>query len=160
MRVSSLIFQKNALDFFHWSDSLLTGSNISVILFAVSTWSLYVFLFFSFIRTKTRVQNLERKNMPYLIIITIRADGDNHSNPCGSFSLSWAFFMVSFGYKRLLLMHNFVTLCNSSFKTFTRKRAKQLSSDKTRTFYTCFLPINPTLIGIHVGETFTDTVVF
>lgn len=130
MRISSLIFQKNALDFFHWSDSLLTGSNISVILFAVSTWSLYVFLFFSFIRTKTRVQNLERKNMPYLIIITIRADGDNHSNPCGSFSLSWAFFMVSFGYKRLLLMHNFVTLCNSSFKTFTRKRAKQISSDK------------------------------
>lgn len=86
--------------------------------------------FFSFIRTKTRVQNLERKNMPYLIIITISADGDNHSNPCGSFSLSWAFFMVSFGYKRLLLMHNFVTLCNSSFKTFTRKRVKQLSSDK------------------------------
>lgn len=68
--------------------------------------------------------------MPYLIIITIRADGDNHSNPCGSFSLSWAFFMVSFGYKRLLLMHCFVTLCNSSFKTFTCKRAKQLSSDK------------------------------
>ena len=48
MRVLSLIFQKNALDFFHWSDSLLTGSNISVILFAVSTWSLYVFLFFFF----------------------------------------------------------------------------------------------------------------
>lgn len=133
MRVSSVIFQKNALDFFHWSDSLLTGSNISVILFAVSKWSLYVFLFFSFFffyKDENESTKPQRKNMPYLIIITIRADGDNHSNPCGSFSLSWAFFMVSFGYKRLLLMHNFVTLCNSSFKTFTRKRAKQLSSDK------------------------------
>lgn len=47
-----------------------------------------------------------------------------------AFPFRGRFFMVSFGYKRLLLMHNFVTLCNSSFKTFTRKRAKQLSSDK------------------------------
>lgn len=86
--------------------------------------------FFFFYKDENESTKPQRKNMPYLFIITIRADGDNHSNPCGSFSLSWAFFMVSFGYKRLLLMHNFVTLCNSSFKTFTRKRAKQLSSDK------------------------------